>query len=211
METITFELPDESQQVINELAGHTLPNSDVVSNWALEKERKYFFDVDVGFEILAFMRLVLRWNMEDKDIPVEQRKPIWLYVMSYGGDIDYMWAALEIIGTAVTPIYTVNMGVAASAASLIFIAGHKRFMMPTARLIIHEGSAQLAGDAVKVMDQSESYKKQLKQMKTFILEHTEIPRSQLMKKRNNDWELDAAYCLEHKATDFIINTINDVI
>ena len=211
METITFELPEQSQQVIEELAGHTLPNSDVVSNWALEKERKYFFDVDVGFDLLAFIRLVLRWNMEDKGLTTDQRKPIWLYIMSYGGDIDYMWAALDIIKTSVTPIYTVNLGVSASAAALIFIAGHKRFMMPTAKLIIHEGSAQLAGDAVKVMDQSESYKKQLKQMKTFILENTEIPRSQLMKKRNNDWELDSAYCLEHKATDYIIQTIDDVI
>ena len=177
----------------------------------MEKERKYFFDVDVGFDILAFIRLVLRWNMEDKDLPADQRKPIWLYIMSYGGDIDYMWMALDTIKTSVTPIYTVNLGVAASAAALIFIAGHKRFMMPTAKLTIHEGSAQLAGDAIKVMDQSESYKKQLKQMKEFILDNSEIPRQQLMKKRSNDWELDAAYCIEHKACDKIITSVDDII
>ena len=83
--------------------------------------------------------------------------------------------------------------------------------MPRAKLIVHEGSAQLSGDAVKVMDQSESYKKQLKQMKEFILERTDIPKAQLMKKRNNDWELDAAYCLENGACHEIAETLDDVI
>ena len=149
--------------------------------------------------------------MEDRGLLPDERKPIWLYIMSYGGDIDYMWSVIDTIMMSVTPVYTVNMGVAASAAALIFLAGKKRLMMPTAKMIIHEGSAQLAGDAVKVMDQSESYRKQLKQMKEFVLAHSEIPRQQLMKKRNNDWELDATYCIENGACDMIVRTLDDVI
>lgn len=210
-EVISIEIPELSQRIIDELAGHALPDSDLVSNWALEKERKVYFDIDVGADLLAIQRLILRWNMEDRGIPASKRKPIWLYIFSYGGDIDYMWSALDTIKTSVTPIYTVNLGVAASAAALIFISGHKRFMMPSAKVTIHEGSAQLSGDAVKVMDQSESYKKQLKQMKMFVLENTEIPRAQLMKKRNNDWELDAAYCMEHKVCEQIVSTMDDII
>jgi ATP-dependent Clp protease protease subunit len=210
-EVISIEIPELSQRIIDELAGHALPDSDLVSNWALEKERKVYFDIDVGADLLAIQRLILRWNMEDRGIPASERKPIWLYIFSYGGDIDYMWSALDTIKTSVTPIYTVNLGVAASAAALIFISGHKRFMMPSAKVTIHEGSAQLSGDAVKVMDQSESYKKQLKQMKMFVLENTEIPRAQLMKKRNNDWELDAAYCMEHKVCEQIVSTMDDII
>lgn len=210
-EVISIEIPELSQRIIDELAGHALPDSDLVSNWALEKERKVYFDIDVGADLLAIQRLILRWNIEDRGIPASERKPIWLYIFSYGGDIDYMWSALDTIKTSVTPIYTVNLGVAASAAALIFISGHKRFMMPSAKVTIHEGSAQLSGDAVKVMDQSESYKKQLKQMKMFVLDNTEIPRAQLMKKRNNDWELDAAYCMEHKVCEQIVSTMDDII
>lgn len=210
-ELFTIDLPDLSRQVIDGLAGQILPDSDHVSLWALEKDRRFCFDCDVGIDLMAFQRLVLRWNMEDKDIPPDQRKPIWLHIMSYGGDIDYMWSTIDAIKTSVTPVYTVNLGVAASAAALIFMAGHKRFMMPSAKLVIHEGSAQLAGDAVKVMDQSESYKKQLKQMKNFILENSGIPKTQLMKKRNNDWELDAAYCLENGACDVVVSSVSDII
>jgi len=204
-------IPDLTNSVMEHLQTQVLPHSDLVSRWALELKRMFFFDCDVGEDLLAFQRLVMRWNMEDKGIPPEERKPIWLFVMSYGGELDYMWMAIDTIRTSITPVYTVNLGVAASAAALIFIAGHKRFMMPNASLTIHEGSAQLSGDAVKVMDQSESYKKQLKQMKEFILEHSEIPRSQLMKRRSHDWTIDAQYCLEHKVCDQIIDTIEDVI
>lgn len=210
-ELFSIELPEFSQKIVDALSGHALPDSDSVSNWALEKERKVYFDIDVGIDLFVIQRLILRWNMEDCGIPAGERKPIWVYIFSYGGDIDCMWAMLDTIKASVTPVYTVNLGVAASAAALIFIAGHKRFMMQNAKVTIHEGSAQLSGDAVKVMDQSESYKKQLKQMKTFVLENTEIPRTQLMKKRNNDWELDSAYCLEHKVCDQVVTTIDDII
>ena len=210
-ETYEIVLPDIAQEIIRYLSGCSLPDSDAVSRWALEKERKIFFEKDVDCSLMEIQRLILRWNMEDAGKPPEERKPIWLYVMSYGGDIDYMWSFIGIIKASVTPVYTVNVGVAASASALIFLSGHKRYMLPMSRMIIHEGSAQLAGDAIKVMDQTASYKKQLAQMKAFILENTNIPRAQLMKKRNNDWELDAEYCLEKGACDKIIESLDDII
>lgn len=204
-------LPPIAQGIMDAFASQQLPVSDDVSNWALEKERKIYLDTDVDDSMLAIQRLILRWNIEDRGVAAEDRKPIWIYIMSYGGELDNMWMVIDAIQTSATPVYTVNLGIAGSAASLIFLSGHKRFMMPRAKLIVHEGSAQLSGDAVKVMDQSESYKKQLKQMKEFIFETTEIPRTQLMKKRNNDWELDAQYCLEHKACEVIANKMEDII
>lgn len=204
-------LPPIAQGIMEALSSQTLPNSDDVSQWALEKERKIYLDRDVDDGLTGIQRLILRWNMEDKGVDPESRKPIYLYIMSYGGDIDYMWMLIDAIKMSKTPIVTVNMGVAGSAASLIFLAGSVRIMTPSARLIVHEGSAQLSGDAVKVMDQSESYKRQLKQMKEFILANSRIPKAQLMKKRNNDWELDAAYCLENGACDSIAATMDDII
>ena len=155
-----------------------MPDPDEISYYKLEKERKYYLDDVVDGCLMGLHRMILRWNMEDAAKKPEDRKPIWIYIMSPGGEADVMWALLDVIGSSITPIYTVNVGTAASAASLIFIAGHKRFMMPNARVIIHEGSAQFGGDAVKVMDASESYKKELKRMKQYILSHTDIKPEQ---------------------------------
>ena len=48
-------------------------------------------------------------------------------------------------------------------------------------------------------------------MQDYILSRTAIPSAQLSKKRNNDWELDSAYCLENKVCDQIVQSLNDVI
>ena len=188
-----------------------LPDPDEISYYKLEKERKLYLDFDICEEISTIHRMILRWNMEDKDIPVEQRKPIWLYIHSPGGDLSYMWMLVDAILLSATPVYTVDLGMAASAASLIFIAGHKRFMTPNAKVLIHEGSASFAGDAGKLMDATDSYKKELKAMKDFILNHTKIPKPQLMKKRSNDWELDSAYCLANGVCDVVIRSLAEVL
>lgn len=175
-------------------------------------ERKLFFTEDVyNASVLEIVRAIMKFNIEDKDIAVENRKPIYLYIQSLGGELTSMWTLLDMMNMSKTPIYTINMGVAASAASLIFMTGHKRFMFQSATVLIHEGSAQLQGDAIKVMDQSASYKKAIQQMKDYILEKTSIPKAQLMKKRANDWELDAQFCLENKVCDVIVENIEEII
>lgn len=200
MPPIDFDLPSQM-----------LPDPEEVNYYALERERKLYLDYDIGFDVMAIQRRILRWNMEDKDTVPEERRPIWLYIHSYGGHLDYMWGLIDAIEASVTPVYTVNMGQACSAASLIFMAGKKRYMMKRAKVVIHEGSAQMAGDSTKVLDFSDSYRNELKRMKDYILEKTNIPKATLMKKRNNDWELDSDYCLENKVCDVIVKSLNEVI
>lgn len=188
-----------------------LPDPDNLSYYILENERKLYLDVDIDECVMGIHRMILRWNIEDKGKPVEDRMPIRLYIMSYGGDLDYMWSLIDAIEASVTPVYTINVGLCASAASLIFMAGSKRYMLPNAKVLIHEGSAQLGGDAQKIFDASDTYKRQIKQMKDYILARTEIPPQQLNKKRNNDWTIDAAQCLEYKICDQVVATLDEVI
>lgn len=188
-----------------------LPDPDNLSYYILENERKIYLDVDIDECVMSIHRMILRWNMEDKGKPVENRVPIRLYIMSYGGDLDYMWALIDAIEASVTPVYTINVGLCASAASLIFMAGSKRYMLSNSKVLIHEGSAQLGGDAQKIFDASDTYKRQIKQMKDYILARTEIPPQQLNKKRNNDWTIDAAQCLEYKICDQVVATLDEVI
>lgn len=197
--------------VLAQIPDKLLPDPDEISYYILEKERKIYLDFVVDDYVLGIQRMILRWNMEDRGLDPAQRQPIRLYIMSYGGSMDYMWTLIDSINTSVTPVYTYNMGQAASAASLIFMSGRKRFMMPNAKVVIHEGSASFEGDAIKVKDQSDSYKKDLRRMKEYILSHSAISRAQLMKKRANDWELDAQLCLDNKVCDAIINSIEEII
>lgn len=202
---------DNAPDFTLEIPANSLPDPSEITYYVLEKSRKLYLDCDIDENALNVQKMILRWNMEDAGIPVEERKPIWIYVFSPGGSIIYMWAICDAINLSKTPIYTVNVGIAASAASLIFISGHKRYMFPKATVLIHEGSAELSGDAIKVMDQSEAYRKSLKQMKTFILEKTSIPPKELNKKRANDWELDSDYCLKNGVCDVLVSSLDEII
>lgn len=188
-----------------------LPDPDLVSEYVFQNQRRLYIDCDVDDNLLQYHRMIMRYNIEDAGIPREQRKPIWLYIHSYGGDLDVMWLFVDLMRASETPIYTVNLGVCASAASLIFITGEKRFMIKHGRVIVHEGSASISGDAVKVQDQAEEYKKELRRMKDYILENTKIPQKDLMRKRNNDWVLDSTFCLANGVCDAIIENVKEII
>lgn len=205
-----LKLPRSIRMMMGQV-GNALPNPALISYYLLEEERKYYLDFEIGEDVLDLHRMILRWNMEDNGLPREQRRPIRVYIDSPGGDVYAMWTLIDAMILSETPVYTINVGSAASAAALIFMAGSKRFMMPHARVLIHEGSAQMAGDSVKVLDASENYRRGIKQMKEFILSHSSIPAATLSKQKNHDWELDADYCLTHGVCDEIVQRMGDVI
>ncbi len=188
-----------------------LPDPDAVSYYALEKDRKVYLEDEIDDNAMALHRLILRWNLEDAGKPVPERKPIMIYIFSPGGDVDCMWSLVDLIRMSKTPVITVNIGIAASAAGIIFLAGHKRVMLKRSRMLIHEGSARMSGDAVKVMDASENYRNQIRRMKEYILERTGITPAALGKQRGHDWVLDSTYCLEHGVCDAVAESMDEII
>lgn len=186
------------------------PDPDYLAYHQLLKDRVVYIETPVDESMLRIQKQITLWNIEDAGIPVDERKPIRLIIMSYGGLADYMWMVVDAIDMSETPVYTYNIGVAHSSAGLIFMAGKKRFMTPSAKIIIHEGSAEFEGDAGKVLDASESYKKILKRMREYIVARTKIPASTLARKKANDWEINAEECIKYGVCDAVIKSINDI-
>lgn len=200
VENICFELPDQ-----------TLPDPSTINYYIFEQDRKLFLDQEIGYPIMEMIKLIMRWNMEDKDKPIEQRTPITIYIMSEGGSLVYMWSMLDAMLASKTPIVTVNLGLAASAASLIFMAGSKRYMLSKAVTVIHQGSGEIAGDANKIMDAVDNYKIELDKMKAFILSRTQINPKLFNKKNKDDWYIDAETCVEYGVCDKVVETLDEII
>ena len=188
-----------------------IPDPGTLTFYQNLSERRIWLNLGVDDTILEYSRYIMRWNKEDEGKPVEERKPIWVYIFSYGGSADFMWMFTDMIKASETPIYTVNMGQCCSAAAMIFMTGHKRFMLPSASVLIHEGSGSIEGDAVKVIDQAESYKAMVKRMHNYILAHSNIPAGTLSRKKNNDWELDSETCLKYGVCDVIANNLSEIM
>lgn len=198
-------------EMLNDPFNAKLPDMAVVNLYKLSQDRRIWFDVAVDENALEWEKQILLWNAEDQDIPAEQRKPIWIYLFNYGGSVDLEWSFIDLIDASVTPVYTVNMGVCASAAAEIFIAGKKRFMMKTARTMLHQGSAVLQGDSQKLFDQVDDYKRQLECTRQFTLERTKISARAYGAHLKDDWWMNAEECLKNGVCDQIIESINDVL
>lgn len=52
---------------------------------------------------------ILRFNVEDKDVAVSDRKPILLYCTSVGGSVIDGFGIIDVILSSKTPVYTINL------------------------------------------------------------------------------------------------------
>lgn len=75
------------------------------------KNRKLTLNQDIDqYVIDEVVSHIMRYNKEDKDVPPEERKPIILYIVSNGGEVDSGFELIDVILNSKTPVYTVNLG-----------------------------------------------------------------------------------------------------
>jgi ATP-dependent Clp protease protease subunit len=128
-------------------------------------------DDDIIYDVVHH---IIRWNREDNGKPVGERKPIKLYINSYGGDVHACFSAIETIKRSETPVYTYNLGKAWSAGGLLLMAGHRRFTYKDAVILIHQGSSGAQGTTGQVIDQVEFQKRIEERIKEYVLNNTKI-------------------------------------
>lgn len=154
------------------------------------------------FEILKF------WNNIDEmdNVPVEDRKPICIYINTPGGDLDATFSIISSIKASRTPVYTYVIGTAYSGGFFIAISGHKRFGFSHSSYMFHEGSAMDMGDAHKFLQRAEFYKVQLKRIKRIVIENTKITSQKYKEVKTNDWFMDSEEALRYGVIDEIVTS-----
>ena len=180
--------------------------------WKARESRCFFIDweIDDDYSLLELGKIIIQLNMKERDIPKEQLKPIYLYIHSYGGDLEQAFAFCDICLASRIPIITVGLGVAMSASFLIFLAGHKRYAFKHCSMLVHSGSAGFQGTAEQIEEAQKNYKKQLNQMKEYILSLTEIEERVFNKNRNKDWYLTPDELVKYHVVDKLIDSMEDV-
>ena len=121
------------------------------------------------------VKAILDFNREDISIPPADRKPIKLYINSPGGDVAEGLPIIAAIELSKTPVYTINVGQWCSMAFLIGITGHKRFSLPYATFLLHEGSSCAGGAANEVQDRVKFDERVEKEViKPHVLKHSNM-------------------------------------
>lgn len=185
-----------------------LPNPDLLTYYKDEQDRILWVEGEIGDGLFELSKLILRYNKEDKDLPVEQRKPIKIFINSNGGDLDSTLAFIGLMEISKTPIWTINACWAYSAAGLILMAGHKRFALPNTECLIHSGSGQLGGTFDQTTEQMKNYKILVDKMRDFILAKTKIDQKLFKKNSAKDWYIYTDEMLDYGIVDKIVDNLD---
>lgn len=181
-DVLEFEIPDTLKEV-------TLPAPEELSYWSSRKNRTFYIDYEIedNYMLMELANVIIQINMEEKDIPIDELKPIFLFIHSYGGDLDQCNAFCDILECSRIPIVTVGMGIAMSAGFLIFLSGKRRYAFKHCQFLAHSGSAGFQGTAEQIEEAQKNYKRQIVAMKEHILSHTSIDEKTFNKNKNKDW------------------------
>jgi len=171
----------------------------------------YFYaDVDTD-RCLALVRNIrvideqLRNERASRMVPKDHPSvPIWLHIQSGGGSLHAGLATADQFSTIATPIYSLVEGYAASAATIISVACTKRFILPSAYMMIHEFSSVMWGKYRDFQDEMKLYDMLMIQMVNFYAKRTKISKAKVRKLLDHDSWFNAEQCVEIGLVDEIL-------
>lgn len=201
-----FEIP-----LIGDTKGSDIPEPEVYTYWKDRKNRTFYIDYEIeeDYSLVELAKIIIQMNIEEKYI--ENPEPIRLFIHSYGGDIEQALFFCDLVKSSRIPIITIGMGVAMSAGFLIFLSGKKRYAFPHTSMLVHSGSAAFQGTAEQIEEAQRNYKKQIGQMKSYILANTNIDEKTFNKNKSKDWYLSSDELIKFGIIDEIITDLTTII
>lgn len=157
-----FGLPKECS-IVEELVRSYLNNRTIIVN-----------DVIDQFILENATLHILEYNRQDKDIPKEKRKPIWLFIQSPGGVVMAGMNLVDVIEASETPVYTVCFSNCSSMAFHLFISGHKRYAFKNSILLNHDGEVNVNNSGSKARDTMEFFNSLEDRIKNHVIKSTNI-------------------------------------
>lgn len=201
----------EDFEDISDLMDTALPPPELVEFYRGLNNREIVWNDVISDCTISVPLYIIKWNREDRSIPIEERKPIKIWINSDGGDTNVTLFLANIIALSKTPIITIGMGRSYSSGGLLLMAGHKRLVFDSTSVLIHDGSSGAIGDTGKVIDNLEFTKEMEVRVRDFILKHTKIPADLLDKNYRRDWFLFSEDVIKYGIADKIITDIDEVI
>lgn len=138
---------------------------------------------------------------------------VCLLVGSPGGSVTAGLAIYDAMQLIPNDVVTVATGFAASMGQVLLCAGApgKRFALPNAQVVMHEGSAGLGGVAADVEIQAASMAATLDRMRRIIAHHTGRPLDQVVTDVGRDRWFDAEEARSYGFVDDVVSSLDQVL
>lgn len=170
----------------------------------VDENRIYFYCTVGQNEALELNRLIRKLDVEMKylaDRLACGKVPIHLHINSPGGDAFSGLSIVDTIRSCRTPVHTYVDGSAASAATLISMAGDKRYASENSFMLLHQPSIVWGGKLDEFMDEIENQKSIYEKIKSLYLENSKISADDLDELLQHELWLDVEKCIEYGFID----------
>jgi ATP-dependent Clp protease, protease subunit len=167
----------------------------------LLQERIIFLGSDIEDNIAnVVMAQMLHLDAEDSE------KDIQLYINSPGGSVTSALAIYDTMQFIKSPVSSICIGQAASAAAVLLLAGEKgkRYSLPHARILLHQPSGGVQGTSMDVEIQTREIVRLRKLLNEIIAKHTGQDLKKIEKDTERDFILTAADAKVYGIIDEVI-------
>lgn len=167
----------------------------------LLQERIIFLGNEIEDNIAnVVMAQLLHLDAEDPE------KDIQLYINSPGGAITSALAIYDTMQFVKSPVSSICIGQAASAAAVLLLAGEKgkRFALPNSRVLLHQPSGGVQGTSMDVEIQTREMVRLRKVLNEIIAKHTGQDIKKIAKDTERDFILSAEEAKEYGIVDEVI-------
>ena len=186
----------------------TEEENDTAENIVVSENKIYFYTyihtqsiLSLRTELDKLIRKHLVFSINNDCDPI----PIKLYINSLGGEVTNAFIIVDLIKTSKVPIHTIIEGEAASAATLISVVGHKRFITQNSHMLIHQIRGGVWGKMTEFEDEMSNMKMFSKKLKKIYRENTNLSKEELNRILKKEIEWDSKTCLKYGLVDEILS------
>ncbi|MDR2495262.1 MAG: ATP-dependent Clp protease proteolytic subunit [Spirochaetaceae bacterium] len=139
-------------------------------------------------------------------------EPIRVFIDSPGGDADAGYAIFDMIRFVRPPVWTIGMGLVASAAAIIQLASPKerRIGLPNSHYLIHQPLSGIRGVATDIEIHARELDKLREKINRLIAEETGTPLQQVEKDTDRDYWMNAEDAVRYGLISRIAASRNDL-
>jgi len=180
--------------VLDPLAGKMLKTRTVLLSGEINKE----------LAEKAIRQLLLLEDMNDE--------PIRIFIDSPGGDADAGYAIFDMIRFVKPKIWTIGMGLVASAAAIIQLAAPKerRVGLPNSHYLIHQPLSGIRGVATDIEIHAKELEKLREKINRLIAEETGNSVSQVEKDTDRDYWMNATEAVKYGLISKVITNRSEL-
>lgn len=171
--------------------------------------RIYWLSDEISNYTFDLVQYIIRWNREDRNVPVEQRVPIRIIIDCPGGHLSVSETVSNIIKMSKTPVYGIALGYVASGASVIYLSCHKKLALENSVFVLHKGGCSgVSGTYDEIVAFVSDYEKQMEMLIKFYIDNTKYTEQEIEENIQTDWYIRTEEALQKGIVDELVTSID---